>query len=193
MSWVSLSPVMKITGTWASVLLRLRRRQVSKPSMLGITASMRMMSGVILATIASACAPSSATRTVIPASSRASVSMRSVSGESSTTSTISPVSLGRMHPPLRLEDGEKPAQVECVDDPSQLRHGCGVVRGNGLDLVQRCADAAKMADLAELDQGIDGVKREAFDRCGRRWGRRGDFGPRCPFDIEQDMKFLQHL
>ena len=47
MSWVSLSPVMKITGTWASILLCLSARQVSKPSMLGITASIRMTSGVI--------------------------------------------------------------------------------------------------------------------------------------------------
>ena len=42
---VSLRPVMKMTGTWARALFCFRRRQVSKPSVPGISASMRMMSG----------------------------------------------------------------------------------------------------------------------------------------------------
>ncbi len=112
MSWVSLSPVMKITGTWASAVSRLMRRQVSKPSMLGMTASRRMTSGVIFSLMASACFPSSATSTVMPASSSASVSMRSVSGESSTTRTMPPPSLGGMVPPPRLEDGEETGEIE---------------------------------------------------------------------------------
>ena len=39
---------MKITGTWASALFCLSRRQVSNPSVPGITASIRMTSGVHL-------------------------------------------------------------------------------------------------------------------------------------------------
>src|SRR5260370_11570779 len=162
MSCVSVSPVMKMTGTWASVLLRLRRRVVSKPSMLGMTASIRMTSGVILPTIARACAPSSATSTVIPASSSASVSMRRVSGESSTTSTISPASLGRIRPPLRVEDSQQPAQIERIGDGTQFRHRGGAFRGGRLDLVERCADTAEVADLAEPDQRVDGVRGEAL-------------------------------
>ncbi len=42
---VSLSPVMKMTGTWASALFCFRRRQVSKPSVPGINASIRITSG----------------------------------------------------------------------------------------------------------------------------------------------------
>src|ERR1700733_5189522 len=173
MSWVSLSPVMKITGTCASVLLRLRRLQISKPSMLGITASMRMTSGVILATIASACLPSSATRTVMPASSSASVSMRSVSGESSTTSTMSPPSLGRMTAPLRLEDGKKPAEIERMDDLAQVGDDGGMLGRVFLDVVESGADAANMADFTEPEERIEVVRRQGIVGCRRRRDRRG--------------------
>src|SRR3984957_12861653 len=174
MSWVSLSPVMKMTGTWVSILLRLSERVVSKPSMLGITASIRMTSGVILATMASAWAPSRATSTVIPASSSASVSMRSVSGESSTTNTMSLASLGRMMVTLRLQHGQEPAQIERIDDDAQVLHE-GAVRGRiGLDLGQLVVDRADMADLAQMDERIDIARRRprASQGRGRRRGRR---------------------
>src|SRR5271155_217518 len=154
-SWVSLSPVMKITGTCASILLCLSARHASKPSMLGITASIRMTSGVILVTIASAWAPSRATSTVMPASSSASVSIRSVSGESSTTNTISAASLGRMVVTARLQDGQEPAQIERIDDDPQVLHEGAVPGGSGLDLGQLVVDRADMADLGQLDESID--------------------------------------
>ena len=72
---------MKMTGTLLRPASRFSRRQVSKPSMPGMTASSRMMSGVIWSTMRMAAAPSSATMTVMPAPSSASVSSRSVSGE----------------------------------------------------------------------------------------------------------------
>ncbi len=86
---VSDSPVMKMTGTVATAGFALRRRQVSNPSMPGIMASSRMMSGVISSTRASAASPATATRTVAPERSIASVRKLSVSGESSTTRTMS--------------------------------------------------------------------------------------------------------
>ena len=55
----------------------------------GMTASISTMSGVIWSTIRIAEAPSSATMTVMPAPSSASVNSRSVSGESSTTRATS--------------------------------------------------------------------------------------------------------
>ena len=70
---VSASPVMKMIGTWSRPASRFSRRQVSNPSMPGITASSSTMSGVIWSTIRIAAAPSSATMTVMPAPSSASV------------------------------------------------------------------------------------------------------------------------
>src|ERR1700730_3698300 len=189
MSWVSLSAVMKMTGTCASILLRLSERVVSKPSMLGITASIRMTSGVILATMASAWAPSRATSTVIPASSSASVSMRSVSGESSTTNTMSLASLGRMMVTLRLQHGQEPAQIERIHDDAQILHERPVLRRIGFDLGELGVDSADVADLTEVDERIDLAERRP-----RPGGRRGPCGRRrrhCltvrtsrPFDVE---------
>src|SRR5450631_2877768 len=193
MSWVSLSPVMKMTGTCASILLRLSDRQVSKPSMLGISASIRMTSGVILATIASAWAPSRATSTVIPESSSASVSMRSVSGESSTTNTMSLASLGRMMATLRLQHGQELAQFERIDDDAQVLHERPVLRGIGFDLGQLGIDPADMADLAELDERFDLAERRAVAGLRRddgwRWRCVGGRAGR-PLDVEQSMEFF---
>ena len=86
---VSAKPVMKMIGTLSRPASRFSRRQVSKPSMPGITASISTISGVIWSTIRIAEAPSSATITVMPAPSSASVSNRKVSGESSTTRATS--------------------------------------------------------------------------------------------------------
>ena len=55
---------MNTIGTEAFMRLRFSRSQVSKPSMPGITASIRMMSGVNRSTSASAAAPDCASSTV---------------------------------------------------------------------------------------------------------------------------------
>lgn len=80
---------MKMTGMWASASSALKAWQVSNPSIPGMTASRRMMSGVICRAMASARSPRSATRAVAPAVSSASASIATVSAESSTTRTMS--------------------------------------------------------------------------------------------------------
>ena len=111
---VSVSPVMNMIGTWASARFCFSLRQVAKPSVPGMSASMRMTSGTTFSTIESACSPSRATKTVIPASSSASVNNLSVSGESSTTSTMSRVSLLRMSATNLLQRGCVSREVESV-------------------------------------------------------------------------------
>ena len=167
MSWVSLRPVMKITGTCASILLCLSARHASKPSMLGITASIRMTSGVIFVTIASAWEPSSATSTVMPASSSASVSMRRVSGELSTTNTISLASLARMTATFRLQNRQEAAQIEGFDDHPQVLDERRVLRSAALDLGELGVDTADMTDLSEPDQRFDVAERRTFADVGR--------------------------
>src|SRR5580700_5248317 len=197
MSWVSVSPVMKMTGTCASVLLRLRRRQVSKPSMPGISASMRMTSGMTFSTMESACSPSRATRTVMPAASIASVSKRRVSGESSTTSTmLRVVSFLRMaFTNLAVTDphqrGRIALEVERIHDRAHAANEGGIFRRAAFDLAQPLLDAPDMPDLAQADQLVDGVagRRRAF----RRRRLRNRLRLVGPFDIEQGVDFLQQL
>ena len=64
---------MKITGRCAATGMRFIRRQASKPSRPGITASISTRSGVIRDTRRSALSPSVAISTVIPAWSSISV------------------------------------------------------------------------------------------------------------------------
>ena len=78
---------MKILGTSAKAGFSLSRRHVSKPSMLGISASISTTSGVMFWLMVTAWVPSRATSTVMPASSRASLIMRMESIASSTTMT----------------------------------------------------------------------------------------------------------
>ena len=61
---VSVSPVMKITGTCVSCGMALSRRQVSNPSSPGITASISTTSGATRCAMASAASPLRATSTV---------------------------------------------------------------------------------------------------------------------------------
>src|ERR1700741_2819414 len=149
---VSASPVMKITGTLESPASRFRRRQVSKPSMPGMTASSRMMSGVIWSTMRIAAAPSSATITVIPAPSSASVSSRNVSGESSTTSATSRFLGSVIIRVQRLQGCHVLIKVEAVDQGAHLRNEVGMLREFAADLVQLDVDCLDVADLAEADQ-----------------------------------------
>src|SRR5580700_843374 len=156
---VSASPVMKITGTLERPASRLRRRQVSKPSMPGITASSRMMSGVIWSTIRIAAAPSIATITVMPAPSSASVSSRSVSGESSTMSATSRF-LGSVIIAVQgLQGGHVLIEIEAVDERAHLRNEVGMFGIFGADLVQLELDRANVAQLPKADQFLDMLYR----------------------------------
>src|ERR1700723_229965 len=156
---VSASPVMKMTGTLLRPASRLRRWQVSKPSMPGITASSRMMSGVIWSTIRIAAAPSIATITVMPAPSSASVSSRSVSGESSTISATSRFLDSVVIAVQRLQGCHVPIEIEAVDQYAHLRHevsmfGMIATQGVKLDL-----DRANVTHLSEIDQLLDVLHR----------------------------------
>src|SRR5262245_37860056 len=191
---LSLSPVMKMTGTCASARFCLRRRQVSKPSAPGITASMRMTSGVTFSTMERACSPSRATRTVMPASSMASVSKRSVSGESSTTSTRSRSFL-RMVAACGLQCGEVALEIECVDEDAHLRNEAGVFGCRVLKLIQLLLDAPDVPDLAEADELADVIaRRQPWLRgCGR--GNEGRHVLRVvdPFNVQEHVDRLEQL
>src|SRR5262245_11464392 len=189
---VSLSPVMKMTGTCASARFCLSRRQVSKPSVPGMTASMRITSGVTFSTIERACSPSRATSTVMPASSMASVNMRSVFGESSTTSTRSRSFL-RMAAAHRLQCGEVALEIEGADECAQLRDKACIVGCGVLNLIEFLLDAPDVSDLAEADELVDVVAgwQSKPGCCGR--GRSGCVVLRVvdPFDIQQHMNGLE--
>src|ERR1700735_2190393 len=152
---VSASPVMKITGTLLKPASRLRRRQVSKPSMPGMTASSRMMSGVIWSTIRIAAAPSIATITVMPAPSSASVRSRSVSGESSTTSATSRF-LGSVIIAVQGFQGcHVLIEIEAVNQRAHLRDEVGMFRVVGADLVELDLDRGVLPLLSEPDHLLD--------------------------------------
>src|ERR1700722_20048166 len=156
---VSANPVMKITGTLLNPASRFSRRQVSKPSMPGMMASSRTISGVICSTIRNAAAPSIATMTVIPAPSSASVRRRNVSGESSTTSAISrffdSAIMAVQHPQGR----HIPIQVEAIDERAHFRHEIPVFGVIGSDLIELDLDRADITKLAEGNEFLDMVFR----------------------------------
>src|SRR5260370_31913007 len=86
----------------------------------GMVASIRTRSGVIWSSRASALEPSSATRTVIPASSSASVRTLRVSGESSTTSAISRRFASSVIAEQCLQDRHVLLQIELLDERAHL-------------------------------------------------------------------------
>src|SRR5690349_12834960 len=163
---VSARPVMKIIGTLSRSASRFSRRQVSNPSMPGMTASISTMSGVIWSTIRSADTPSSATMTVIPAPSSASVSSRSVSGESSTTRATSRF-LSVIIAVQCFQCGHVLFEVEAVDQRAHLRNEIGLLGVVGADLVQFDLDGADVAELTEADQFFEILHRRP----------RAGFGP----------------
>src|ERR1700677_4964303 len=195
---VSLRPVMTKTGTWVSALFCFSRREVSKPSVPGMSASMRMTSGSTFSTIDSACSPSRATRTVMPASSSASVSSLSVSGESSTTSTmsrVSRVSLLRMSAASPFQRGPVSLEIERVHHGPNVCDEISALRSVAFDLAQLFENPADMPNLAEPDQFVDiaaGSKLTGRQRCRRHWRRRR-FGVIDPFDVEKCMNLLHQL
>src|SRR5271170_6767896 len=152
---VSESPVMNMIGTCASARFCFSLRQVAKPSAPGMTASMRITSGTSFSTIDRACSPSRATRTVMPASSSASVINRSVSGDSSTTSTMSLVSPLRMSGTDLLQRGCVSLEVESVHDRAHQDGEFAAFRRVVLDLAQLLEYPRDMPDFAEPDQLVD--------------------------------------
>src|SRR5882757_4717721 len=197
---VSLKPVMKITGTWLNTLSRFKRRQISKPSMPGINASSRMTSGVMRSVRDSACSPSSATSTVMPASSIASVNIRSVFGESSTTRTMLRGSWLAMAIPERLQDDDTALEIEVIGQHPHVSHKV-LMRGVALDRVQLFLDAAHIADLNEPDQLFDFAGRRDCLRLQRRRGgaiAAEDLAIQArgvvdPFDVEQRVDLSEQL
>src|SRR5882724_5233044 len=159
---VSLRPVMKITGTWARCSIAFRRRQASKPPIPGIIASIRMRSGVICSVRLSALSPSSATSTVAPVVSIAWVRKPSVSGESSTTRTMSRgafwvfgsmLGIGRVHHGLHA--CHVLLQLEIPHQDTEIVDQRRVLGAGGDHLVELDLDAAHIADLAEPVQVVE--------------------------------------
>src|SRR6202012_2310952 len=182
---VSASPVMKMTGTLLKPASRLSRRQVSKPSMPGMTASSRMMSGVIWSTIRIAAAPSIATITVMPAPSSASVRSRSVSGESSTTKATSRFLASVIIAVQGLQGCHVLIEVEAVDQRAHLRHEVGMLGLRGGHLLQLELQRADIAHLPEVDQFLDIAPRGPRSRLRLPVRQRGLAGFVLPFDLEQ--------
>src|ERR1700760_2030391 len=182
---VSASPVMKMIGTPSSPASRFSRRQVSKPSIPGITASSSTMSGVIWSTIRIAAAPSIATITVMPAPSRASVSSRSVSGESSTTSATSRFLASMFMAVQGFQGGHVLVEIEAVDQRTHVR-GEGRMLGKIVShRVELALDRTNITHLPEIDQFLDVL--DGRPRAGFRLPVRGAglIGVVLPFDLEQ--------
>src|ERR1700735_1118531 len=190
---VSASPVMKITGTLLKPASRLRRRQVSKPSMPGITASSRMISGVIWSTMRIAAAPSMATITVMPAPSSASVRSRSVSGESSTTRAMSRFLASVIIAVQRLQGCHVLIEIEAVDQRPHLGNEIGVFGIVGSYLIQLDLNRTDVAQLPKTDQLLDMLHRRT--RTALRFPvRDGDLvGFILPFDLEELADQFQQL
>src|SRR6185369_12587036 len=108
-----------------------------------------------------AAAPSSATITVMPAVSNASVSRRRVSGESSTTSATSRF-LGSVIIGMQsLEGCHVPIEVEAINQCTHLRHEVGMLGKFAADLIQLDLDRADIAELSEPNQFLDMLDRGA--------------------------------
>src|SRR5258708_5516110 len=158
---------MKITGTLLNPASRLRRRQVSNPSMPGITASSKTISGVICSTMRMAAAPSIATITVMPAPSSASVSSRHVSGESSTTRATSRFRESVVIAVQRFQGCHVLIQVEAVDQRTHLGDEVDMLGVFRADFVELDLDRPDVAHLSEADQFLDMLHRGA--RSGVRF------------------------
>src|SRR4030095_1692149 len=182
---VSASPVMKMIGTCSRPASRFSRLQVSKPSNPGITASSRTMSGVIWSTIRIAAAPSSATMTVMPAPSSASVSSRRVSGESSTTRATSRFLDSVIIAVQGFQGRHVLVEIEAVDQRAHLRNEIGVLRVIAPDVVKLDVNRADVAELPEPDQFLDIFPRWPRSRLRFPARLRHLLDLVLPFDPEQ--------
>src|SRR5258708_8419636 len=156
---VSARPVMKMTGALVKLASGLRGGDVSKPSMPGITAYSRTMSGVIWSTIRIAAAPSIATMTVIPAPSSASVKSRSVSGESSMTSATSRFLDSVIIAVQCLQGCHVLIEVEAVDQDAHLRDEVGMLGIIGSYLIELHLNHANVTHLSKTDEFLDMLHR----------------------------------
>src|SRR5579883_837839 len=188
---VSARPVMKMTGTLLKAPSRLSLRQVSNPSMPGITASSRTMSGVIWSMMRMAEAPSSATITVIPAASSASVSNRKVSGESSMTSATSRFFGSVIIGVQRFQGCHVLVEVEAVDENTHLGDELGMLGEFAADLVKLDLDAPDIADLPKADQLFHRFQWRPYAAV-RLPARQDDLaGGIGPFDLQELADGLQ--
>src|ERR1700722_11462291 len=192
MSSVSLSPVMNMIGTCARARFCFNLRQVAKPSVPGMTASMRTTSGMTFSTIESACSPARATKTVMSASSSASVSNLNVSGESSTTSTMSRSPL-RMSAANLVQCRCVTLEVEGVHHQAHPGNERAAVRRAAFDFVEFLDDPRDVPDFAEPDQLVDVAWRGKRGRRSERRHRGWCLGVIEPGDIEQRVDLLEQL
>src|ERR1700722_20022021 len=176
---------MKMTGTILKTASRFSRRQVSKPSMPGMIASSRTISGVICSTMRNAAAPSIATITVIPAPSSASVRRRNVSGESSTTSAMSRFLDSAIMALKPLQGCHVPVQIEAIDEGSDLRDEIAMLGKIGSDLIEFDLDRADIAELAQADEFLDMVCRRLQAAAGLPFHRRHLLTVILPVDLEK--------
>src|SRR5436309_12478914 len=104
--------------------------------------------------------------TVMPAPSSASVSSRSVSGESSTTSATSRF-LGSMIIAVQnFQRGHVLIEIEAIHQRAHLRDEVGVLGMIVVDFVELDLDGADVTHLSETDQFLDMLDRRP--RAGLR-------------------------
>src|SRR5579871_614856 len=146
---------MKMTGICAVCLFVLMRRQVSNPSMPGMTASSRMRSGVTFFSRPRAVVPSTAASAIMSALSSAAVMKPSESGESSTTSTMS------RRPALpfiiteRLQIIDDFAETETPELFAHDRNGRPGARLVPFELIKSRTHAGGVPDAAERDDAVN--------------------------------------
>src|SRR5271154_3443398 len=102
-----------------------------------------------------AAAPSSATITVMPTPSSASVNSRRVSGESSTTSATSRFFGSVIIRMERLQGCHVLVEIKAIDQEAHLRYEVGLLRAFAGDLVELDPDGLDVTDLAEADELLD--------------------------------------
>src|SRR6202035_2002129 len=132
-----------------------------------------------------AAAPSMATMTVMPALSSASVSRRSVSGESSTTSTTSRFLGSVIIAVQRLQGGHVLIKVETINQRVHLRHELGMLGVVGSYFIEFDLDCPNLAQLAKADQFLDMLQRRPRAALPLPAWNRGVIGFILPFDLEE--------
>src|SRR6516164_758979 len=108
-----------------------------------------------------AAAPSSATITVIPAPSSASVKSRSVSGESSTTRATSRFLGSVIIRVQRFQGCHVLVEIEAIDQRAHLGNKIGMLRIFAADLIELDLNGADIADPAEPNQLLHMLHRRA--------------------------------
>src|SRR5436190_4740570 len=139
-------------GIWAKRSSCLIARAASKPSIRGITASIRIRSGTACSISARALRPSDATSAVMPAFSNMADIMPSVSEASSTariTGFLGASGILAHHP---VDGGAIAVQIAIFRQPPQEGQGMAGIGLCRADLIQLGEDTVEMADAAQLLQ-----------------------------------------